>query len=97
MPTTVFQDKSITEGYLAGGSALIVTILWMVYSPILPLIIFALFLIALACLSISTLWLLSKEATIKKWFISHPVRYLIVGAIEVAFIVVFLINLYLLK
>ena len=97
MPTIRLRDKLITEGYLAGGSALIVTILWMVYSTFHPLVIFALFLVALFCLSLTTLWLLSKEATIKEWFKSQPLRYLIVGVVEVALIVAFFFSLYLLK
>jgi len=97
MPTIRLRDKPTTEGFLAGGSALMVTILWMVYSPFHPLVIFALFLVALFCLSLNTLWLLSKEATIKEWFISQPLRYLIVGVVEVALIVAFFFSLYLLK
>jgi hypothetical protein len=76
MPTIKLRDKLITKGYLAGGSALIVIVLWMVYSLFHPLEIFALFLVALFCLSLTTLWLLSKEATIIEWFKSQPLRFL---------------------
>ena len=43
MTTTRLNDKAITEGYLSGGVALLVTFLWIVYSPLHPIIIFILF------------------------------------------------------
>ena len=94
MTTTRTNDKSITEGYLAGGAALLVTILWVVYSPLHPLIIFILFLVSLFCFSLSTLWLLAKEMTIKEWFTGRPLRYLIVGLFEVILVIAFLTALY---
>ena len=89
MSTTRYNDKSITEGYVAGIAALIVSILWMFNAPCHPMIIFVPFLIALFCLSLSTLWVFSKEKSIKEWFTSQPFRYFIVGGIEVALIVGF--------
>lgn len=89
MSTTRFNDKSITEGYIAGLAALIVSILWMFYAPFHLMIIFVPFLIGLFCLSLSTLWVLSKEKSIKEWFSNQPFRYLIVGFIEVALIIGF--------
>ena len=89
MSTTRSSDKSITEGYLAGIGALLVTILWIIYAPFHQMIIFALYLVALFCLSLSTLWALSKEKTIREWFLNQRSRYLIVGGIEVALIAVF--------
>ena len=89
MPTSRLRDNSITEGYLAGIAALLVTILWMIYAPFHQMVVFTLYLIALFCLSLSTLWVLAKEKTIKEWFLNQTSRYLIVGVIEVALIVVF--------
>ena len=97
MPTNQFNDKSIFEGYLTGGASLIVTILWIIYSPFHPLVIFALFLISLFCLSLSTLWLLSKEKTIKEWFRNQTSRYFIVGSLEFTMIVGFFWALFLLR
>lgn len=94
MSQTKTNDKAITEGYLAGGAALIVTILWVIYAPFHPLVIFIPFLISLVCLSLSTLWLLSHEKTIREWFISQPIRYIIVGIIEVIFIALYFTALY---
>ena len=94
MTTTRINDKSITEGYLAGGAALIVTILWMVYSPFHPLIIFILFLVSQVCLSLSMLWLLSKEMTIIEWLKVRPLRYLIAGLLEVIIVIAFFTALY---
>ena len=34
MTSTRLNDKAITEGYLAGGATLLVTILWIVYPPL---------------------------------------------------------------
>ena len=89
MSTTRYNDKSITEGYVAGIAALIVSILWMFNAPFHSMIIFLPFLIALFCLSLSTLWVLSEEKLIKEWFSTQPFRYLIVGFIELALIVGF--------
>ena len=97
MKTISLDDKSVTDGYLAGGSALIITILWMVYSPFHPLVIFAPFLVALFCLSMTTLWLLSEEVTLKEWFNHRPLRYLVVGAVELALMVAFFFSIYLLS
>ena len=97
MTTTRTNDKSITEGYIAGGAALLVTILWMVYSPFHPLIIFILFLVSLFCFSLSTLWLLAKEMTILDWFKVRPLRYLIVGLLEVILAIAFFTALYVLR
>ena len=94
MTTTRVNDKAITEGYLAGGSALLVTILWIVYSPLHPLIIFILFLVSLFCFSLSTLWLLAKEMTIKEWFKVRSLRYLIVGLLEVILVIAFFTALF---
>lgn len=94
MSTTRRNDKSITEGYLAGGAALLVTILWIIYAPFHPLIIFIVFLISLVCLSISTLWILAKENKIKEWINFRPIRYLIVGVLEVILIIAFFAALY---
>ena len=82
-------NKPVAEGYLAGTGALIVTILWIFYSPFHPLIIFSLFLIALFCLSLSTLWQLSKGKNLMEWLKDRPMRYFILGFIEAALIVVF--------
>lgn len=89
MSTSRWKDKPVTEGYLTGGASLIVTILWMLYSSFYTMVIFTLFLISLFCLSLSTLWLLSKEKTIKEWFTSQPLRYVIVVLIELALFAVF--------
>ena len=94
MTTTRLNDKAITEGYLAGGAALLVTISWIVYSPLHPLIIFILFLLSLFCFSLSTLWLLAKEMTIKEWFTDRPLRYLNVCLLEVILVIAFLTALY---
>ena len=85
------KDRPISEGYLAGGAALTVTILWLFFSTLHPLIIFTLYVIALFCLSLSTLWLFSKEKTIKEWLTARPMRSYIVVIIEVFFIVIFLL------
>jgi hypothetical protein len=94
MSTSRRRDKPVTEGFLAGGASLIVTILWMLYSSFHAMAIFALFLISLFCLSLSTLWLLSKEKTIKEWFKSQPLHYLIVVLIELALFAVFFLTLF---
>lgn len=91
------NDKAITEGYLAGGAALIVTILWMVYAPFHSLVIFIPFVTSLACITLSTLRLVSNEITIREWFISQPIRYIIVGIIEVIFIVLYFAALYFIR
>lgn len=61
MSTTRLKDKSITEGYLAGGAALIVAVLWTVFDAFHPLIILPLYIIAIFCLFLSTRWLITKE------------------------------------
>ena len=66
MSTTKLKDKSITEGYLAGGAALIVAVLWTVFDAFHPLIILPLYLMAIFCLSLSTFWLLSEKKTKKE-------------------------------
>jgi hypothetical protein len=89
--TTRSKDKPITEGYLAGGAALIVAILWLVFDAFHPLIIFTLYVIALFCLSLSTLWLLSKEKTIKEWFSGQPARLFTAGFVGLFFILASLV------
>ena len=97
MSTSRWRDKPVTEGYLAGGASSIVTILWMLYSSLHTMVIFTLFLISLFCLSLSTLWLLSKEKTVKEWFKSQPLRYVTVVLIELTLLVVFLLTLFSLR
>jgi hypothetical protein len=87
------NDKSISEGYLAGGASLMVTILWMAFAPFHPLAIFTLFAISLFCFTLSTLWVLSKEKTIKEWFAVHYSRSIFVVMIEIVLIIVFFIGL----
>ena len=89
MSTPQSKDKPVSEGYLVGVAALLVTILWMFFAPFHPMIIFTLYLIALFCLSLSTLWILAKEKTIKEWFFDQTARFLTVGVIEVALMVIF--------
>ena len=89
MSTTQSKDKPVTEGYLVGIATLLVTILWMFYAPFHPMIIFTLYLIALFCLSLSTLWVLAKEKTIEEWFLNQTARSLTVGVIEATLIVIF--------
>jgi hypothetical protein len=86
MSTTQSREKPITEGYLAGGAALIVAILWLVLDAYHPVIIFTLYAIALFCLSISTLWLLSKEKTIKEWITGRPAHLFTTGFVGLFFI-----------
>ena len=61
MSTSKLKDKSITEGYLAGGAALLVAVLWTVFDAFHPLIILPLYIIAIFCLFLSTRWLIAKE------------------------------------
>jgi len=80
------HEKPITEGYLAGGGALLVAILWILFDAFHPMIILALYLVAIICLSIATLWLLSKEKTIKEWYSGQPVRYYASGFIGLFYV-----------
>jgi len=60
------KDKPITEGYLAGGASLIVSILWIIYSPFSPFIILILLVISLFCLALSTFWLIKERKKINE-------------------------------
>ena len=86
--------KPIAEGFLAGAAALIVAIMWMIYSDFHPIVIFPLYLMALFCLSLSILWLLSKKKSVKEWLSIHSSRILILCLIEIALITVFFLFLY---
>jgi NADH:ubiquinone oxidoreductase subunit 6 (subunit J) len=94
MSPTQSREKPITEGYLAGGAALIVAILWLVLDAFNPVIIFTLYVIAIFCLSISTLWLLSKEKTIKEWLSGQPARLFTTGFVGLFFILTSVFLLY---
>lgn len=89
------KDTTSTEALITGISALLVTVLWVAYSPFHPLIILALYLVALVCLSLAVLWYLSEGHSLKAWFVKHPIRFFIVGFIEVFLIVGFLDIFYL--
>ena len=82
-------SKPITEGYLAGLAAIIVTILWIDDAPFSPWIILPLYLIGLICLAIPTLWILSKDRPIKDWVLQHPSRYSSIGFLGIILIVGF--------
>ena len=75
------------EGYLAGGAALIIVLLWLWVDAFNPMIIFILYLVAISYLSLSTLWLFSKGETIQAWLSGSPLRYLTVGLIGVLVVV----------
>ena len=83
------RENPIAEGFLAGIATLLVTIAWIAHAPFHQMIVFALYLVALFCLSLSTLWVLSREKTIKEWFLHQTSRYLIVFIIEIALMIVF--------
>lgn len=89
MPKKNNSAKPITEGYLAGLATLIVTFLWIDDAPFSPWIILPLYLIGLICLTISTLWILSKERPIKEWVSQRPSRYFSIGLLMIILIVVF--------
>ena len=80
------NNHPITEGFLAGGSALIVAILWFVFDAFHPMIIFVLYAISFVCLSIATLWLLSNGKTIKEFFSGRPVNFIAAGMAGLFFI-----------
>jgi hypothetical protein len=84
--TTHTYNQPITEGYLAGGAALMVAVLWLVFDVFHPLMILALYTISFFCLSITTLWLLSKDKTIKDWFSGQPVRFISAGILGLFFV-----------
>ncbi|MDC3220115.1 hypothetical protein OAU00_03410 [Saprospiraceae bacterium] len=81
--------KPITEGYLAGLAALIVTFLWIDDAPFSPWIILPLYLIGLICLAIPTLWILSKDRPIKDWVLQQPSRYFSIGLLGIILIIGF--------
>ena len=84
--TSHSNNHPITEGLLAGGAALMLAILWLVFDAFHPLIIFVLYAISFVCLSITTLWLLSNDKTIKEFFTGRPVRYFAAGMAGLFFI-----------
>ena len=77
------SNKPILEGYLTGGAALIIVLLWLWVDAFNPMIIFVLYLVAISYLSLSTLWLFSGGETIRAWLSDSPVRYLTAGLIGV--------------
>ena len=84
--TSQSNDHPITEGFLTGGAALLVAVLWFVFDAFHPLIIFVLYAISFLCLSITTLWLLSNNKTIKEFFTGRPVRHFAAGMAGLFFI-----------
>ena len=84
------NERPIVEGFIAGGGALFLSILWMVFAALHPLMILLLYLAALYCLSISTIWLLAQGNSLRSWFTKKPTRFFIVGFVEVLLIVGFL-------
>ena len=84
-------DKPITEGYLAGGAALAVTVLWLLFAEIHPVFTFLLYVTALFCASLSTLWLFSREKTIREWVSAHSLRLYTIAVIEILLLAAFLV------
>lgn len=91
MSVARFNDKPVAEGYIAGISSLIVALVWAMYSPFDFLVIFPIFMVALFCISISTIWTISGEETVSQWIGGHYSRITILVFVEFILIVLFYI------